>query len=127
MPVEPEVHALDERVLRDDDAARELRRVVLDAGDQAEPLELGEQAELTELREPHRPPAAAPGSVAARITATPAAPARMHAAAFDASMPPIATTGADDGARRCARSSSSPSAGSASSFDGVSQIGPTPR
>ena len=51
--------ALDERVLRDDHAARELRRVVLDARDQAAPLELGEQAELTDLREPHRPPAAA--------------------------------------------------------------------
>ena len=51
------MHALDERVLRHDQAAAEVGRVVLDARDQAAPLELGEQAELTELREPHPPPA----------------------------------------------------------------------
>ena len=60
------------------------------------------------------------------MTATPAAPARMHSAAFDASMPPIATTGVDT-APQMRASSPSPSAGSASSFDGVFQIGPTPR
>ena len=58
-PVEAEVDALDERVLGDDEPAGELRRVVLDARDQAAALELGQQAELTELREPHRPPAEA--------------------------------------------------------------------
>ena len=51
---------LDECVLRHDHAARELCRVVLDARDQSLPLELGEQAELTDLREPHRPSAATP-------------------------------------------------------------------
>jgi len=47
--------ALDERVLGDDEAATELSGIVLDADDQAALLELGEQAELTELREPHQP------------------------------------------------------------------------
>ena len=41
-------------------------------------------------------------------------------------MPPIAITGTETAAQIRA-SSSSPSAGSASAFDGVSQIGPTPR
>ncbi len=50
--VEPEVDVLDERVLRDDELS-ELRRVVLDALRQAAALELGQQADLTELREPH--------------------------------------------------------------------------
>ena len=114
--------ALDERVLRDDEAAVELRRVVLDPLREPAPLELGQQAELTELREPHRPPFA---SAAARMTATPAAPARMHAAAFDASMPPIATTGTET-ASQIARSPSRPIGGSASAFDGVAQTGPAP-
>ena len=48
--------ALDEGVLRDDEPASKLRRVVLDPDDQLPPLELGEKAELTELREPHPPP-----------------------------------------------------------------------
>ena len=43
---------LDERVLRDDEVA-DLRRVVLDALREPAPLELGQQADLTELREPH--------------------------------------------------------------------------
>jgi hypothetical protein len=51
--VEAEVDALDERVLRDDEAVSELRSVVLDPLGQPTPLELGEEAELTELREPH--------------------------------------------------------------------------
>ena len=38
--------ALDERVLRDDDAAVELRCVVLDPACKAAAFELGEQAEL---------------------------------------------------------------------------------
>ena len=59
-PVEQEVHALDERVLRDDEPADD-RRVVLDADDQPAPLELGEQAELTGLRELRQRPSSAPG------------------------------------------------------------------
>ena len=51
--------AFDERVLRDDDAAVELRRVVLDPARKAAALELGEQPELAELRELHRSPAGA--------------------------------------------------------------------
>ena len=50
--VETEVDVLDERVLRDDELA-DLRRVVLDALGEPAPLELGQQAYLTELREPH--------------------------------------------------------------------------
>ena len=46
--------ALDEGVLRGDEPAAEVRSVVLDPGDQPAALELREQAELTELREPHR-------------------------------------------------------------------------
>ena len=51
--VEPEVHALDERVLGDDEAVPELGRVVLDPLSQPAPFELGEEAQLTDLREPH--------------------------------------------------------------------------
>ena len=43
---------LDERVLRDDELP-ELRGVVLDPLREAAPLELGQQAGLTDLREPH--------------------------------------------------------------------------
>ena len=50
--VEAEVHALDERVLRHDEAP-DLGRVVLDPLHEPESLELGEQAELSELVEPH--------------------------------------------------------------------------
>ena len=45
--------ALDERVLGDDELAGELRGVVLDSLREAAPLELGQQADLTDLREPH--------------------------------------------------------------------------
>ena len=48
-PVEPEVHALDERVLGDDAPAGQLGRVVLDPLREAAPLELGEQAELADV------------------------------------------------------------------------------
>ena len=48
-PVEPEVDALDERVLRHDEPAGEPRRVVGDPGREAAPLELGEQPELAQL------------------------------------------------------------------------------
>ena len=86
-PVEPEVDALDERVLGDDEAAGELGGVVLGSLDQPARLELAQEAELARLRELHRRPPAAPRSRRrARITATPAAPARMHSAAFDASI-----------------------------------------
>ena len=50
--VEAEVHALDERVLRHDEPV-DLRCVVLDPLREPAPLELGEQAELTRLVEPH--------------------------------------------------------------------------
>ena len=45
--------ALDERVLCDDEPVAELCRVVFDPLREAALLQLGEQAELTELREPH--------------------------------------------------------------------------
>ena len=118
--------ALDERVLRDDEPARELGRVVLDADDQPAPLELAQEAELAGLREPHRPPLGRHASPRrARMTATPDAPARMHSAAFVASMPPIATTGTET-ARQTSRSPSSPIGSPASGFEGVGQIGPAP-
>ena len=47
------MHALDERVLGDDEAVPELGRVVLDPLSQPAPFELGEEAQLTDLREPH--------------------------------------------------------------------------
>ena len=59
------------------------------------------------------------------MTATPAAPARMHSAAFVASMPPIATTGSET-PRQISASPSNPIGGSASAFDGVVQTGPAP-
>ena len=49
-PVEAKMDVLDHRVLGRDQAAAELRSVVLDVDDQPAPLELGQQAELTELR-----------------------------------------------------------------------------
>ena len=53
-PVEAEVDALDERVLRHDGAG-DLRGVVLDPVHEAAALELGEQAELADVSEPrHR-------------------------------------------------------------------------
>ena len=55
-PVEAKVHALDERVLRDDEIRPEQRGVVLDADDQPAPFELREEPELTALREPRQPP-----------------------------------------------------------------------
>ena len=47
--------ALDERVLRDDEAVAELRSVVRDPGDELRALELREEPELTELAEPQGP------------------------------------------------------------------------
>src|SRR5436190_3377247 len=52
-PVEPEVHALDERVLCDDKPVAELSRVVVDLFGEAAALKLGQQAELAELRQSH--------------------------------------------------------------------------
>ncbi len=46
------MHALDQRVLRHDEAA-DLRSVVLDALREPTPLELGEQAQLARFVEPH--------------------------------------------------------------------------
>ena len=60
------------------------------------------------------------------MTATPAAPDSIQAAALEASTPPIATTGTST-ATQMRRSPSSPMGGSASSFDGVAQTGPAPR
>ena len=54
-PVEPEMDALDKRVLRDDEPVDE-RRVVGDLPGEPAPRELLDQPELTELREPHRRP-----------------------------------------------------------------------
>ena len=48
-PVEPEVHVLDQRVLRDD-GARDLGDVVLDRLREPAALQLGEQPELADLR-----------------------------------------------------------------------------
>jgi hypothetical protein len=49
----------------------------------------------------------------------------MQSRAFDASTPPIAIKGTRT-ARQMRSSSTSPSGGAASSFDGVAQFGPTP-
>ena len=57
-PVEAEVNAFDERVLGDDDPVGELRGVVGDSTCEAAPLELREEPELAEVREPHRSPPA---------------------------------------------------------------------
>ena len=50
--VEAEMHTLDERILRDDEAS-DLRGVVLDALYEPPALELGEERELANLVEPH--------------------------------------------------------------------------
>src|SRR5262249_11338544 len=52
-PVEAEVNSLDERILCDDEPVPELRRVVLDLFGEPAALQLGQQAELAELRQPH--------------------------------------------------------------------------
>ena len=54
-PLEAEVDSLDERVLRDDDAAVEDGRVVPDRLGEPAPGELREEPELTEIRESARP------------------------------------------------------------------------
>jgi hypothetical protein len=46
------VHVLDQRILRDDQALHD-GRVVLDRLRETSSLELGQKAELAELREPH--------------------------------------------------------------------------
>ncbi len=63
--------------------------------------------------------------MAALIAATPEAPARMQAAAFEASTPPIAITGTVTD-MQISWSPSRPIGGSASGFDGVAQTGPAP-
>ena len=120
------MHAFDERVLGDDEPVPQLGRVVLDPAREPAPLELGQQADLAELtRAASTAALTARASVAARITATPAAPARMQSPAFEASIPPIATTGIVT-ARQISASPSSPIGGSASGFEGVAQTGPAP-
>ncbi len=57
-PVQVEVDALDESVLGHHGSSHD-RGVVLDPVRQAQPLELREEPELADLREPHRRPAAA--------------------------------------------------------------------
>ena len=47
------MHPLDERVLRHDEPAAQVRGVVLDRPSEAEAIEFGQEAELTELRELH--------------------------------------------------------------------------
>ena len=80
-PVEPEVHALDERVLRDDPAAGKLRRVVLDPPDEPAALELREQPELTQVSERSRIPRTSTGPSPAPISTRPFATARDAASA----------------------------------------------
>ena len=53
-PVEPEVNTLEERVLRGDEAAREPSRVVLDVMRETPSLQLGQETEFAQLREPRR-------------------------------------------------------------------------
>src|SRR3954469_1288273 len=55
-PVEAEVHALNERVLRGDEPAAERGRVVADADREPALLEQAEQPELADLGEPHASP-----------------------------------------------------------------------
>ena len=123
-PVEAEVDALDERVLRHDGAG-DLRGVVLDPLDEAAALELGEQAELADVSKTrHRRRARTPRWRLARTTATPVAPASMHAAAFRVDPADRDDRNRDGVADRA--SPSSPIGGSASGFVGVAQTGPAP-
>ena len=107
----PEVDALDERVLGDDEAVRRAgrRRARCPRSARATRARAAARA-----RRPQRASSttarSASISATALITATPAAPARMHSAAFDASMPPIATTGIET-ERQTSRSPSSPIGG----------------
>jgi hypothetical protein len=55
-PVEPKVDILDQRILGDDDTVLELGCVVLDSDRKPSPLELGQEAELAQLSQPHRSP-----------------------------------------------------------------------
>jgi thioredoxin 1 len=58
-PVEPEVDALDEGVLRCDHAAVELSCIVIASAGEPATFQFGEQAELAKLRELHRSPPSA--------------------------------------------------------------------
>ena len=125
-PVEPKVDALDERVLRDDEPAAELGCVVLDPAREAAPLELGQQAGLAELREPHRPPPAAPvlrprpGSPPRRPRPRECSRPRWRRRRRRSPRPGSRPRGRSRRARR------RPIAGSASGFEGVGQTGPAP-
>ena len=125
-PVEPEVDALDERVLRDDEPVGELGRVVLGADDQpaATRARAAGRAHRLESSIDRRPERLDLGDRADHGDA-----GRAGADALGrvrASIPPIATTGIET-ERQMSRSPSRPIGASASGFDGVSQIGPAPR
>ena len=117
--------ALDERVLRDDEPAVELRRVVLDRLRRARgararasrPSSPSSESFIDDLR--------SAGSRRGADHGNTGGAGAMHAAAFVASIPPIATTGMSTAAQ-ISRSPSSPIGGSASGFDGVAQTGPAP-
>ena len=53
------MNPLDQHILRDDQPPAELRCIVSDASGEPAAFQLGEQAELAELREPHRWPTSA--------------------------------------------------------------------
>ena len=124
-PVEPEVDALDERVLRDDESV-DLRRVVLD------PLRRARAARAPRAARAHR---------AAKAPSTPLGAPRVGRSADDGDAR-RARADARAGVRRVdaadrdhrdrdrvrdPREPSSPIGGSASGFDGVAQTGPAPR
>ena len=123
-PVEPEVDALDERVLGDDELARELRRR------RAGRRRSGRAARAPPGARAHRSPRAS--STACLSAGSADGPDRGHAGGAGADA--VAGVRAHrrrrsrrPGRRPPRRSSAGPSgrcAGSASSFDGVSQIGP---
>ena len=117
--------ALDERVLRDDEPAVELRRVVLDRLRRARAARARPAARARRAPRAASIAAARRAGVAAPDTATPAAPARMQSPALTASIPPIAITGVEV-APQISWRPCSPSGGPASSFDTVAQTGPTP-
>ena len=117
--------ALDERVLRDDEAAAQLGRVAFDpcARPRRSNSASRPSSPSSESRIDRRPQSC---GVPGRPDDRDACGARaMQSAAFEASMPPIATTGTATAAQ-ISRRPSSPVGGSASAFDGVAQTGPAP-
>ena len=124
-PVEPEVDALDERVLRDDEPVAELGGVVLD------PAGRGRAARARRAGRAHRAARASSTASASRRSPRsaddrdPGCAGRETVGALVASIPPIATTGIETASQISARPSS-PIGGSASGFVGVAQTGPAP-